>query len=280
MKIGLTGPTGLFGQGLLRVLGEQHEVLSLPHAHLDLIDKKAVFESLQGAGLELLVHPAGIPDIDLCEIHPDQCWQTNVEATRNLCQAAEQFGFGLAFISTDAVFDGEKNRPYVETDEVNPPTVYGRSKVAAEELVKRLAEHWIFRVSVLFGPGKTNFVERGIKKLRQGEEYVVASDQMGSATYTIDAARTILQICQTGRSGIYHLSNAGACTRYELACEAARLAGLDSTGIKGKPMSSMQRPAVRLKYSVMEMAALNQAGVPTPRPWHAALKEYVENLKL
>src|SRR5204863_1747044 len=102
-----------------------------------------------------------------------------------------------------------------------------------EKLVKRLPQHWIFRVSVLFGPGKTNFVERGIRKLRQGEQYEVASDQIGSATYTIDAAGTILRVCQSAPAGIYHLSNSGACSRYDLACEAARLAGLDACKIKG-----------------------------------------------
>src|SRR5207248_1006266 len=115
---------------------------------------------------------------------------------------------------------------------------------------------------------------------RQGEQYEVASDQIGSATYTIDAAETILKVCQSAPAGIYHLSNSGACSRYDLACEAARLAGLDACKIKGLPMSSMRRPAVRLKYSVMQMAALKRASIPLPRPWQAALKEYLGSLKI
>src|SRR5205085_9343141 len=107
------------------------------------------------------------------------------------------------------------------SDPGDPATGYGRSKGAAEKLVKPLPHHGIFRVSVLFGPGKTNFVERGIRKRRQGEQYEVASDQIGSATYTIDAAETILKVCQSAPVGIYHLSNSGACRRYDLAVEAA-----------------------------------------------------------
>jgi dTDP-4-dehydrorhamnose reductase len=277
LKIAITGTAGLFGHGLQRVLSEQHEVIPLPHARLELTDRSAVFAALEEAAPDLLVHPAGIPDIDQCELHPEQCWKTNVEATRNLCDAAARFGFGVAFISTDAVFDGEKKTPYMESDPTNPPTAYGRSKVAAEDLVKRVPRHWIFRVSVLFGPGKTNFVEKGIKKLQNGEEYAVASDQKGSATYTIDAAQTILRVCQSAPAGLYHLSNSGACSRYELACEAARLARLDASKIIGRPMSTMRRSAVRLKYSVMEMAALRRAGIPLPRPWQAALKEYLSS---
>ncbi len=278
MKVGLTGTTGLFGHGLQRVFSRDHEVLPLPHAQLDLIEAKAVFAALQDSSLDLLVHPAGIPDIDLCELESERCWNANVEATRNLCDAAKQFNFGMAFISSDAVFDGKKDTPYIESDPVNPPTVYGKSKVAAEELVKRVEKHWIFRVSVLFGPGKTNFVERGITKLRNGEEYVVASDQIGSATYTLDAARVIMQVCQTAPSGIYHLSNSEPCSRYELACEAARLAGLECSGVVGVPMDAMRRVAPRLKYSVMEMAALKQTSLRLPRSWQAALKEYVATL--
>ena len=152
MKIAITGTTGLFGHGLQLVFSQQqHQIVPLPHARLELTDRAAVFAALKQAAPDLLVHPAGIPDIDQCELHPQQCWATNVDATRNLCDAAAEFNFGLAFISTDAVFDGEKNTPYVESDPINPPTEYGRSKVAAEDLVKRLAGHWIERNQVALG---------------------------------------------------------------------------------------------------------------------------------
>src|SRR5437879_6183085 len=278
MRIAITGTTGLFGRGLLEVSKLQHSVLPLPHAELDLTDRAAVFAMLGREKFDLLIHPAGIPDIDLCQLEPKKCWDANVEATRNLCDAAEQMGFGLAFISTDAVFDGKKTTPYIESDPVDPPTVYGQSKVAAEKLVAALPKHWIFRVSVLFGPGKTNFVERGLRSLRNGEKYMVASDQVGSATYTLDAASTILQVCQHGPIGLYHLSNAGACSRYELAVEAAKLAGLDSSLVVGVPLDKMKRPAPRLKYSVMELAALRSANIALPRPWQTALREYIAGL--
>jgi dTDP-4-dehydrorhamnose reductase len=278
MRIAITGATGLFGRGLLEVSKLQHSVLPLPHAELDLTDRAAVLAKLSREKFDLLIHPAGIPDIDLCQLEPKKCWDANVEATRNLCDAAAQMDFGIAFISTDAVFDGKKTTPYVESDPVDPPTVYGQSKVAAEKLVAGISKHWIFRVSVLFGPGKTNFVERGLRSLQKGEKYVVASDQVGSATYTLDAAAKILEVCQKGPAGLYHLSNSGTCSRYELAVEAARLAGLDSSLVVGVPLEQMKRPALRLKYSAMEMAALRSANLALPRPWQTALREYVVGL--
>ncbi len=185
----------------------------------------------------------------------------------------------MAFISTDAVFDGLKRTPYTESDPANPPTVYGRSKLMAEQIVRYLPSHWIFRVSVLFGPGKTNFVEKGLHALAAGEEYVVASDQMGSATYTLDAAEKILEVVEAKRYGLYHLSNTGACSRLELARQAATFAGLNPSRVVGKPMEQMGRLAKRLKYAVMEMEALQAARFKLPRRWQDALAEYIRTRK-
>ena len=96
-------------------------------------------------------------------------------------EAARELGAGVAYISTDAVFDGKKAAPYVETDPALPPTVYGRTKLRGEQIARSLPRHWIFRVSVLFGPGKTNFVEKGLRKIAAGERYLASADQMGSA---------------------------------------------------------------------------------------------------
>ena len=151
-----------------------------------------------------------------------------------------------------------KLTPYVETDPTGPITVYGRTKLQAEQAVKTLERYWIFRVSVLFGPGKTNFVEKGLRKIAAGEEYKVASDQLGCATHTVDAGLKIMEVAEAGRCGLYHLANQGACTRFELARTAAELAGLDPAKVIGVPDALMQRRAPRLKYSVMEMEALRR----------------------
>ena len=165
--------------------------------------------------------------------------------------------------------------PYVETDPTAPITVYGRTKLQAEQAVKALERYWIFRVSVLFGPGKINFVEKGLRKVAAGEEYKVASDQLGCATHTVDAGLKIMEVAEAGRYGLYHLANQGACTRFELARTAVELAGLDPAKVIGVPDALMQRRAPRLKYAVMEMEALRRAGFALPRPWQEALADYV-----
>ncbi len=108
-----------------------------------------------------------------------------------------------------------------------------------------------------------------------GEPYVVASDQTGEALSTLDGAEKILEVVESGRCGLYHLANRGVCTRYELAKYAAEKAGLDLSKLVGVPSDQMGRRAKRLKYAVMEMRALKEAGFALPRPWQAALDDYL-----
>jgi dTDP-4-dehydrorhamnose reductase len=279
MKVAITGAAGLFGQGLVAAFSTRHEVFPLTHAEADITRAETVLAAVERIRPNLIVHSAAIPDPDICEAEPARAFLVNYQGTRNVVEAARQVGAGVAHISTDAVFDGKKLAPYLETDPPNPLTVYPKSKLQAEQAAMALAKHWIFRVSVLFGPGKSNFVEKGLRKAAAGEEYVVASDQLGSATHTVDAGMKIMEVVEAGRCGLYHLSNQGACTRFELARRAVELAGLDPGKVVGVPDAMMRRRAPRPKYSVMEMAALRQAGFSLPRSWQEALAEYVRTAR-
>jgi dTDP-4-dehydrorhamnose reductase len=280
MKVAVTGAAGLFGHGLVAVFATRHTVHALTRGDADLTKLEEVRAAFSKAAPEVVVHAAGIPDLDICEADPAKGYLVNVHATRHVVEAARELGAAVAYISTDAVFDGKKHVPYTESDPTIPPTVYGRTKLRGEQSVETLPAHWIFRVSVLFGPGKTNFVEKGLRKVAAGETCVVAADQVGSATYTLDAARKIMEVVETCRYGLYHLSNQGACTRYDLARQAVELAGLDATKLIGKPSCQMGRRAVRLEYAVMAMDALKNAGFAPPRRWQEALAEYVRTLSI
>jgi dTDP-4-dehydrorhamnose reductase len=279
MKVAITGSQGLMGNGLVEIFRSRHEVFALSRADADITCAEAVQNLLARIKPDLVIHAAAIPDLDICESDPTKGFLVNVHGTRNVTEAARQVGAAVAFISSDAVFDGKKNSPYVETDAAIPSTVYGRTKLRGERIVSGLPAHYIFRVSVLFGLGKTNFVEKGLLRIEQGEEYVVASDQLGCATYTLDAARTILDVAEARRFGLYHLANQGVCTRLELAQTAARLAGLDPSKVVGVPSAQMGRKAARLKYAVMEMRNLDAAGFSLPRSWEEALGEYVNRIR-
>jgi len=278
MRVAITGATGLFGQGLVRVFSTRHEVFPLSRAEADITDAESLRRVLAGLRPDVVVHPAGIPDLDVCEADPPKAFLVNYHGSRHVLESAREVGAGFVYISTDAVFDGKKGSPYRESDLPIPPTVYGRTKLRAEKLVQTYPRHWVFRVSVLFGPGKINFVEKGLRKIREGGEYLVPSDQVASATYTPDAARKIMEVVEAGRYGLYHLSNQGVVSRFELARHAAELAGLDVRKVIGVPAAQLGRRAPRLQYAPMEMAALKEAGFTLPRPWQEALAEYVQTL--
>ena len=221
MRVLITGAAGLFGHGLTQVFVTKHTVFPITHAVADTTNAAAIRDLFVRLEPEIVIHAAAIPDPDMCEANPALAFSVNVEGTRNVVDAAREIGAAVAFISSDAVFDGKKATPYIETDATDPGTVYGRTKVQGEEIVGALQAHWIFRVPILFGPGKAKFVEKGLLKLKSGEQYFVASDQVASAVYTLDAAHTIMELIEARRYGVFHVANAGQCSRYELETRAA-----------------------------------------------------------
>lgn len=277
MKVAITGAAGLFGYALVQVFGERHNVFSLGRAEADITDGGEVRSCLGKILPEVVIHSAAIRDLDVAEANPAEAFRVNVHGTRNVVEAAQSLGASVAYISTDSVFDGQQQTPYVETDVAIPPTVYGRTKLRGEQITAHLPRYWIFRVSVLFGPGKINVVDKILEAVSQGKEYVAPSDQMGTATYTLDAARTIREVIESGRIGPYHVVNQGSVGRLELARRAAEIAGFDAAKVLGKPSAEMGRRAVRPRQSVMLMHALRQAGFRLPRPWTEALEAYIHS---
>jgi dTDP-4-dehydrorhamnose reductase len=275
MKVAITGAQGLMGHGLAEVFRARHTVFALGRSDADITSAEAVRTLFDRLRPDLVIHSAAIPDLDICEADPAKGFLVNVHGSRHVVAAARHLGAAVAFISSDAVFDGKKTSPYVESDAAIPPTVYGRTKLRGEQIVSALPEHFIFRVSVLFGPGKINFIDKGLQRIAQGQEYVVANDQTGCAAYTLDAARAMMGMVEAKRYGLYHLANQGACTRYELAQKAAELAGLNPERVIGIPSAQMGRRAARLKYAVMEMRNLRAVGFDLPRSWEEALREYL-----
>ncbi|HSA92795.1 MAG TPA: NAD(P)-dependent oxidoreductase [Terriglobales bacterium] len=275
MRVAVTGSAGLFGSALADAFAARHTVLRLTRRHADLTDAQALRRALQQFPAELLVHSAAARDPDRCEADPQMAAATNVEATRNVVAAARAMGAAVVYISTDAVFDGLKNSPYTESDAPAPLSVYGRTKLQAEHLVRELDRWWIFRMPVLFGPAGKDFVRSGLQALVAGREPPVASDQVACAAYTLEAAHKIREVVEASAMGLFHLSNRGACSRVDLLRRAAELAGLDPSLVQGKMMDELQRAGPRPKYAVMKMEALHERGFSLPRTWQEALADYL-----
>ncbi|CAA9209788.1 MAG: dTDP-4-dehydrorhamnose reductase [uncultured Chloroflexi bacterium] len=212
---------------------------------------------------------------------PEPALRVNALGPRLLAERCAAAGTLLVQVSTDYVFDGEADRPYRETDPTAPRSVYGISKLAGEHLVRAAApDHLIVRVSGLYGPGGsrakggTNFVSDMIGMARAGKAIRVVTDQLHSPTYAPDAATTIRQLISAGVRGTVHVSNTGACSKYDFAARSFELAGL-APDLHAITLADLPPLPPRPRYTVLAHDALHAAGLPSPRPWQDALADYV-----
>ncbi|WP_199621241.1 dTDP-4-dehydrorhamnose reductase [Paenibacillus alkalitolerans] len=224
---------------------------------------------------DAVIHCAAYTAVDRAESEPDEAYRINAAGTRNVAVAAREIGAKLTYVSTDYVFDGSGTRPYSEYDRPNPQTVYGKSKLAGEQLVQTLHErYFIVRTSWLYGRHGNNFVKTMLKLGSERERLKVVHDQVGSPTSTLDLARFLLELVRTDYYGIYHASNAGSCSWYEFAKAIFEESGLK---VQVDPCTTGQipRPAPRPAYSVMDRMAIRVNGLTDLPHWREALRQYV-----
>ena len=170
-----------------------------------------------------MVHAAAYTNVDGCEQDPDLAYRVNVLGTQNVALGAQRSGAALMYVSTNEVFDGQRREPYREWDRTAPLSAYARSKTAGEEIVRQLLTHfYIVRVAWLFGPGGVNFVTKILGAAAKTGALRVAADEFGNPTYAPDVAQAMARLATTGHYGIYHLTNSGFCSRYELQPGSAR----------------------------------------------------------
>lgn len=228
---------------------------------------------------EAIVHCAAWTDVDGCQFDPPRAFRSNAEACRQVADVAKAHGAWLAMLSTDYVFDGKGERPYVEEDPVGPPSIYGQMKLAGERFVRATWDrHAIVRTAWLYGSGGRNFVDTIRGRLAQGMGVQVVNDQRGNPTWTADLAEGIARLLEIGASGTFHVVNSGACTWFELACAIDALGG---TNVGVKPISSatLDRPAPRPAYSVLDCTKFERTTGWRMPPWKDALQRYLDSAR-
>jgi dTDP-4-dehydrorhamnose reductase len=277
VRIFVTGWNGLVGSSLVPLLQARHAVEGSGVEDADIGDRDYLRNRLDSFRPDLVVHLAAMTQVDRCEAEVDEAFRVNAEGSRVVATEAERVEAAVLSLSTDYVFDGSSERPYRETDDPRPLSVYGRSKHAGEEAVRGAATKWtIVRSAWLFGRGGANFVTAILGALETRDTVRVVDDQRGSPTYAHDLAHGISTLIERRARGLYHLVNAGTATWFELAREAARLQGLDPDRVHPAGTEEIGRPAPRPAYSVLaaELAA-ERFGVSL-RPWPEALGEYLQ----
>ncbi|MHC1701165.1 MAG: dTDP-4-dehydrorhamnose reductase [Humidesulfovibrio sp.] len=285
----LGGTNGLLGRtvaGALREAGV--ETIAASSAEVDYFDADELTDFLNEhasgspAGspvdgpVDCIINAVAYTQVDRCEDESEQAFRLNASLPALLGVVALERGLRLVHYSTDFVFDGKKGAPYLPTDEPNPLSVYGASKLASEKALLGLAPPGllILRTAWLFGPGKMNFVRRILELAAERTELKVVADQFGSPTLTTDLARLTVALLQNGATGLLHAANSGQASWHELAAEAVRLAGL-ACRVLPIPTSGYPTRAVRPANSVLDIADTARLAGYMPRHWREALADYV-----
>ena len=278
MRILILGAGGQLATEIERVLAAE-EVLALSHAQADICDADAIERHAGQFRPDCLINTAAYHRVDDCEDEVERSFAVNAVALKGLCQVAGVLGATLVHFSTDYVFDGAQRRPYRETDFPNPLSIYAMSKLAGEQIVRRYApRHFVVRTCGLYAHWGSrskggNFVETMLRLAREGRAIRVVNDQVTTPSSARDVARALVPLLRSQRYGLYHMTNAGACSWFEFAQEIFRLAKLPAS-IQPISSAEFRAKARRPPYSVLENAALREAGLPDLQPWQQALADY------
>lgn len=249
----ITGARGTLAQAFARVCetrGLPHRLLS--RQELDIAEPASVQAALDKWQPWALVNAAGFVRVDDAEHQPAQ-WRENALGPGVLAQCCASQGVALLCFSSDLVFDGSKQHPYVESDRPAPLNAYGRGKLEAERRVlKHSPRALMVRSSAFFGPWDShNFVAQGLAAIAAGRPWRAADDQWVSPTYVPDLVHACLDLLVDGESGVWHLANRGAVTWSEFASMAAEASGLGPALIDSRAGASLGQVALRPRYSVL-----------------------------
>jgi dTDP-4-dehydrorhamnose reductase len=279
-RVLLTGGNGLLGQKITEMFSQspayavtvtshqEHSVYghdTVTYRRLDVTDRKAVLGLMEELQPEIVINCAAITNVDACETNREPAWNVNVRGVEYLLHGARLCGGKMIQISTDYVFDGRMG-PYTEADRPNPISYYGRTKLAAENLLHTSGiPHAVVRTMVLYGHGrklKPNFVSWLLAELNAGRNVRVVDDQIGNPTLAEDLAFGILKIIELQRTGTYHICGPELVSRYEFAVRIAKAFSLDKKLIERTVTAALSQPAPRpLKSGFILLKASVELGL-------------------
>lgn len=280
-RIVIIGANGRLGAALAREYQDAFSVKAFTRDRLDLARLDQVRSCLE-AEFDLLINCAALTNVDYCESHRDEAFLINAQAPRLLAEICAEKSAKLIHISTDYVFDGKQNAPYIEKDPPAPLSIYAESKLAGEEKVLAVSPtNLVVRLSWVFGPDKPSFIDQIIQRARENETVAAVADKFSSPSYTIDVANWLRLAWENEAHGILHLCNDGACSWQEwaqYAIDVCRDAGipLKADLVKKLSLADMKNfVARRPVYTVLSTAKFTALTGVQPRHWREAIAEYI-----
>jgi dTDP-4-dehydrorhamnose reductase len=252
-------------------------VIGLARNELDISDESAVRQILDAQSPDVVVNCAAWTDVDGCEFDKDRALRANALGPELLAIACRRFGGLLITISTDYVFDGNKDGFYTQRDQPNPQSVYAQSKLEGELRAQRAwARTMVVRSGYIFGEAGTNFLSTFVGIARTGKHLKAIDDTFGTPTYAPHLAERLYELARVDLPGVYHAVNAGEGASFAQFVESAlEIAGLDPSLVESVSTDSLHRPAPRPRNSRLRCLLSPAIGLPEMPQWLAALREHV-----
>ena len=284
MKYLITGYKGQLGYDIKRELlkrgVDENSILAVDKEEMDITNKDEVFKVILDFRPDIIFHCAAYTAVDKAEDDEDNAYKINVTGTKNIVDASLEINSTVLYMSTDYVFDGTKEGYYTEEDEVNPKSVYGKTKYLGEEEVRRNNKHFITRISWVFGINGHNFIKTMLKLADNHKEVNVVNDQIGSPTYTVDLAKVLVDMTNTTKYGTYNVTNDLYCSWAEFAKD---IFAINNKDVKVNEVSTEEylkitntKQAYRPRNSKLSKEKLINMGFTMLPSYKDALKRYKE----
>jgi dTDP-4-dehydrorhamnose reductase len=287
MKVLVTGSTGMLGSSMVSALQKKgYDVVTsnFLYAHMDITKENEVFTTVSLANPDIILHLAAETDVDRCEREPSHAFRVNTDGTINVAEACKRMSIPMLYVSTIGVFDGDKKEPYTEEDEPNPVNMYGLSKLRGELSVRILVkDYFIVRAGWMMGGGPTRDKKFVGKIIRQLEDPSIQSiqavtDKVGSPTYAPDFCEVVANLICTKKYGLYHCTNHGYPSRFDVAKEVVRLMGregdVDVLPVDSSAFASLS--AGRANSEMSDNKHLQAIGLDSMPDWKDALERYIQ----
>jgi dTDP-4-dehydrorhamnose reductase len=278
LKVLITGVGGMVGRAVCEYCSSIGDlVFSYDHQALDIGDTDRVLQTFANDRPDAVINCAAWTDVDGCEQDKERAFAANARGPENLANASREIGAVLVTISTDYVFDGQKEGFYTQRDQPNPQSVYGVSKLQGEHRAQLAhARTIVVRTGFVFGPGGTNFLSTVTERARRGAKLKAINDAYGTPSYAPDLARRLRELARLDLPGTFHVVNGGEGVSYaEVARAALDLGGYAATNLESVAMDSLNRPAPRPQNSRLRCLLSEAVGL-TPLPfWKDSLSSFV-----
>ena len=280
MKILLTGSNGQLGHDFKKIFNKKNiEYIATDYKELDITSDKDLNKFFQeNEGITHVINCAAYNDVDKAETDK-KVWLLNAEAPKKLAEFSKKIGAIFVTYTTDFVFDGEKDSPYVEDDKTNGVSEYGKSKAQGEkDVLEAYDKSFVIRTSWVFGIANNNFNKQVINWSKSRNELNIVDDQVSVPTYSMDLAEFSWKLIQTEKFGLYHITNDGIASKYDQAKYVLEKIGWKGTLGRAKTVD-FNLPAKRPAYSKLDSSKVEKLlgeKIPT---WQSGIDRFLEEMK-